>query len=49
MRERDLHGVIKRHVAGLAGTAEDPQKADGFAAAPKGVSHVPLADSCSAV
>src|SRR5215831_7916516 len=24
-----------RHVAGLAGTAEDPQKADGFTAAPK--------------
>src|SRR5262249_29631838 len=26
---------IKRRAAGLAGTAEDPQKADGFAAAPK--------------
>jgi len=25
-----------------AGTAEDPHKADGFAAAPKGVSLVPL-------
>ena len=31
------HGVMKRHAGGLASTTEDPQEADGFAAAPKGV------------
>ena len=35
---------MKRHDSCPAGTAEDPQKADGFAAAPKGVSHVPIGD-----
>ena len=39
---RRLLWVMKRHAGGLAGTTEDPQKADGFAAAPKGVSLVPL-------
>src|SRR5215510_11167894 len=38
---RRLLWVMKRHAGGLAGTTEDPQKADGFAAAPKGVSLVP--------
>ena len=35
---------MKSHAVGLAGTTEDPQKADGFAAAPKGVSLVPIPD-----
>jgi len=34
--------VIKRHGGRLVGWAEVPQKADGIAAAPKGVSCVPI-------
>src|SRR5215813_12610825 len=43
-RNRCLVRVFKGHAGGLPGTAENPQKADGFAAAPKGVSHVPIPD-----
>jgi hypothetical protein len=34
-RERLPNRVKRRHAGCLAGTAEDPQKADGIAAAPK--------------